>query len=83
MKHLTINSLGTYIDGLKISDASLRELNLNFKSDMILKLEVPDKAKNVGRHNSKCTPVSHCSPAILSALSTPAILSVLSTPAIF
>lgn len=48
LKLLTINEYGTFIDGWKLSDITLEDLNLNYKSDFALKLSVPEKAKNIG-----------------------------------
>lgn len=48
LKLLTINGEGTYIDGRKISDVNIDTLNLDFKSDIIFELSVPDDAANVG-----------------------------------
>lgn len=48
LKLLYINKSGTFIDGLKISDVTLDDLNLNYKSDIILKLSISDQAKHVG-----------------------------------
>jgi len=48
LKLLTINQYGTYIDGCQISDITLEDLNLNYKSEFSLKLAVPDHARNIG-----------------------------------
>lgn len=48
LKLLTINDEGTYIDGRKISDINIDTLNLDFKSDIIFQLGVPDEAENIG-----------------------------------
>lgn len=48
LKLLSINNYGTFMDGLKISDVTLEDLNLNYKSDIVFKLAVPDSAKHVG-----------------------------------
>ncbi|NRT87807.1 ArsR/SmtB family transcription factor [Clostridium beijerinckii] len=48
LKLLTINSFGTFIDGIKISDVTLEDLELNYKSDILLKLAVPEETKHVG-----------------------------------
>ncbi len=42
LKLLTINDFGTFVDGLKISDTSLKDLALNYKSDLLFKVAVPD-----------------------------------------
>lgn len=48
LKLLSINKFGTYIDGLKISDVTLEDINLNFKSDLIFQLSVPENTEHVG-----------------------------------
>ncbi|OPJ65031.1 ArsR/SmtB family transcription factor [Clostridium oryzae] len=48
LKLLSINKFGTFIDGLKISDITLDELNLNHKSDLNFRLSVPDNAEHIG-----------------------------------
>ncbi|GKU24869.1 ArsR/SmtB family transcription factor [Clostridium folliculivorans] len=48
LKLLTINKFGTFIDGLKISDTTIEDINLNYKSDLILKMAVPEETKHVG-----------------------------------
>ncbi|MBU3175408.1 ArsR family transcriptional regulator [Clostridium estertheticum] len=48
LKLLSINKFGTFIDGLKISDTNLNDINLNYKSDLSLKLSIPEDAKHKG-----------------------------------
>ncbi|MBU3185315.1 ArsR/SmtB family transcription factor [Clostridium estertheticum] len=48
LKLLSINKFGTFIDGLKISDTDLNDINLNYKSDLSFKLSIPEDAKNKG-----------------------------------
>ncbi len=48
LKQIVINRKGTYIDGLKISDITIGELNLDYKSTIKLKLAVPDDAEHIG-----------------------------------
>ncbi|RKM58763.1 winged helix-turn-helix transcriptional regulator [Butyrivibrio sp. CB08] len=48
LKMLVINHKGTYIDGLQISEASIDQFNITSKSQLKLKLEVPDNAEHVG-----------------------------------
>lgn len=48
LKLLSINSYGTFIDGMKISDITLEDLELNYKSDIQFKLAVPEDTKHVG-----------------------------------
>jgi len=48
LKLLAINKFGTFIDGLKISDITLADINLDYKSDLLLKLAIPEDAKHKG-----------------------------------
>lgn len=48
LKLLVINKKGTFIDGLKISDVSIRDFNFDYRSTIRFKMEVPDNAKHVG-----------------------------------
>lgn len=48
LKRLTIGETGTFIDGMQISDITLKDLNLDYKSDMCLRIGVPDDATNKG-----------------------------------
>lgn len=48
LKLLTINKFGTFIDGLKISDITLDDIKLNYKSDLFFKLAIPEDAKHKG-----------------------------------
>lgn len=48
LKVLTINKKGTYIDGLKISDVNIEELNLDYKSVIKFKFQVREDAAHVG-----------------------------------
>jgi len=48
LKLLAINKFGTFIDGLKISDITLSDINLDYKSDLLLKLAIPEDAKHKG-----------------------------------
>lgn len=48
LKLLSINKEGTFLEGYKLSDINLEALNLSYTSDFILKLSVPEDAKNVG-----------------------------------
>jgi predicted transcriptional regulator len=48
LKMLVINHKGTFIDGLQISDVSIDQFNITSKSQLKLKLEVPDSAEHVG-----------------------------------
>lgn len=48
LKMLVINKKGTFVDGLKISDVSVDQFQLDYKSTIRLKLEVSEDATHVG-----------------------------------
>lgn len=48
LKTLVINSGGSFIDGIRVSDITIDQLELDYKSTIKLRLEVPECAKNVG-----------------------------------
>ena len=48
LKLLVINKKGTFIDGLKISDVSINDLDLDFRSKMRFRMAVNDDAEHVG-----------------------------------
>lgn len=48
LKLLVINKTGTFIDGLQISDVSIKELNLTYKSTIKFKMAVAEDAQYVG-----------------------------------
>lgn len=48
LKLLVINDQGTFIDGLQISDITIRDFNFDYKSTIKFKLAVPDTAQYVG-----------------------------------
>lgn len=48
LKLIVINSAGTFIDGLQISDVSLKNLNLDYRSTIKFKFAVPDHAEHIG-----------------------------------
>ena len=48
LKLLTINSKGCFIDGLRISDINISQLNIDNKSELVFRFEVPKDAENVG-----------------------------------
>lgn len=48
LKLLVVNREGTFIDGLKISDLTIQEFQLDYKSTIRFKFEVPDTSKHVG-----------------------------------
>lgn len=45
---LVINKKGTFIDGLQISDVTIRDFNLDYRSSMKLRMAVNDNAEHVG-----------------------------------
>jgi predicted transcriptional regulator len=48
LKLLSINREGTYIDGGKISDINIDTLAIDSDSPIVLRISVPDDAKNIG-----------------------------------
>lgn len=48
LKLLVINSKGTFIDGLKISNVTIDSFNLDYRSIIKFKIGVPDDANNIG-----------------------------------
>lgn len=48
LKLLVINRKGTFIDGLKISDVTINTLDLDYKSNLHLKIAVEENAAHVG-----------------------------------
>lgn len=46
LKLIRINSEGSFIDGCRISDVTLSQIDLNYKSDIRFKLAVDEKSKN-------------------------------------
>ncbi len=48
LKLLVINRKGTFIDGLQISDVTTTQLNLDYTSNIRLRMAVEDDAKHVG-----------------------------------
>ncbi len=48
LKIIVINKKGTFIDGLQISEVSINDLNLDYRSTIKLKLEVEEDAEHVG-----------------------------------
>lgn len=48
LKLLVVNNEGTFIDGLKISDVTIQDFRLDYKSTIRFKFEVPDTSKHVG-----------------------------------
>ena len=48
LKLIVINRHGTYIDGLKISDVSLKQMKLDYRSPLKLRFAVPEDCEHVG-----------------------------------
>lgn len=48
LKLIVINNHGTFIDGLKISDVSLKQMKLDYRSPLKLKFAVPEDCEHVG-----------------------------------
>ena len=48
LKLVVINHKGTFIDGLKVSEVTVDSFELDFRSQLRLRLEVPDTAEHVG-----------------------------------
>lgn len=48
LKQIVLNKKGTFVDALKISDVTIDELNLDYRSNIKLRLEVPSTAQHVG-----------------------------------
>lgn len=48
LKLIVINKEGTFIDGLQISNVSLTDLKLDFRSTIKFKLSIPDDAEHIG-----------------------------------
>ena len=48
LKMFVINKKGTFVDGLKISNVTINEFNLDYKSTVRFKFEIEEDAKNVG-----------------------------------
>lgn len=48
LKMLVINRKGTYIDGMKVSNITINQLELDYKSTLRFKFMVPSDASNVG-----------------------------------
>lgn len=48
LKTIVINKKGTFVDGLKISNVTINEFNLDYKSTVRFKFEIEEDAKNVG-----------------------------------
>lgn len=48
LKMIVINKKGTFVDGLKISNVTINEFYLDYKSTVRFKFEIEEDAKNVG-----------------------------------
>lgn len=48
LKMLVINRKGTFIDGMKVSNVTINQLELDYKSTLRFKFMVPNDASNVG-----------------------------------
>ena len=48
LKILVINSKGTFIDGLQVSDVSISDFDFDYRSTIKLKLEVEDTTEHIG-----------------------------------
>ena len=48
LKMIVINKKGTFVDGLKISDVTNNQFNLDYKSTVRFKFEIEEDAKNIG-----------------------------------
>lgn len=48
LKMIVINKKGTFVDGLKISDVTIKQFNLDFKSAIRFKFLIAEEAKNIG-----------------------------------
>lgn len=48
LKMIVINKKGTFVDGLKISNVTINEFSLDYKSTVRFKFEIEEDAKNVG-----------------------------------
>ncbi|GJM72049.1 hypothetical protein HMSSN036_42650 [Paenibacillus macerans] len=46
LKLIRINHEGSFIDGCRISDVTLAEIGLDYKSELTLRIAVTDKAVN-------------------------------------
>ena len=48
LKMIVINKKGTFVDGLKISDVTINQFNLDYQSTVRFKFEIEEDAKNIG-----------------------------------
>lgn len=81
LKLIVINKKGTFIDGLQISNISLKDFNLDYRSTIKFKLAVPDDAvhiggltifgKNFGNYNQDIDVRINYSPIVTEDMTTP------------
>lgn len=48
LKMISVNKDGSYIDGKKISDVTIDDLNINSKSEILFRISAPKNSKNPG-----------------------------------
>ncbi|TCL62045.1 ArsR family transcriptional regulator [Hydrogenispora ethanolica] len=48
LKLLTINRFGTFIDGVAASEVTLKDIGLDYKSDLSIRLSIPDDTEHIG-----------------------------------
>lgn len=48
LKLLSINKEGSFMDGIKIGKLCIDELEINYKSDIIFRVSIPNEAENIG-----------------------------------
>ncbi len=48
LKSIVINHQGSFVDGLQISNVSLKDLNIDYRSQMRFKFAIPDDANHIG-----------------------------------
>lgn len=48
LKSIVINHQGSFVDGLQISNVSLKDLNLDYRSQIKFKFAIPDDANHIG-----------------------------------
>lgn len=50
LKLLSVNERGSFVDGVKISDVRIGEIGLDYRSDLVFRLEVPGGDAPAGAH---------------------------------
>lgn len=48
LKQIMVNHRGSFVDGMKISDVTIDELKLDYRSQLKLRLEIPSDTEHVG-----------------------------------